>query len=304
MMTRAALVLLIFLPSITFGSAQAPSTSQPASSGRLRQIIPGHYVYTTLNNAGRPFNSGVIVTSEGALVFDALESEAIARAQREAISTAIKQPVRYLVSSSFHDPYSKGNIAYADVFKIGHENYRAGLVDQMTRGKLSAEEQRARMPTQTFRDRLTLYSGGKEIQVLYFGQAHTRGDSIVFVPQDRIAYLSEVSFSDEFPNMAAGYGVSWLRVLDAVEALGADIFVPGHGPIPEDPRATRAALQRMRQILVDARDAIQKEIARGATEDQVVAAVTLQQYEKLPSYAAQREVVVRRMYKELTNNLP
>jgi len=208
------------------------------------------------------------------------------------------------VSSSFHDPYSKGNIAYADVLKIGHDNYRAGLLDQMERGGASAEERQARLPNQTFRDRLTIYFGGKEIQVLYFGRAHTRGDSIIFVPQDRIAYLSEVFFCEEFPNMAQGYGVSWLRVLDAVEALGAEIFVPGHGPIPEDPRGTRAGLHRMRQILVDARDAIQSEIARGATEDQAVAAVKLQQYEKMPTYAAQREVAVRRMYKELTGNLP
>jgi glyoxylase-like metal-dependent hydrolase (beta-lactamase superfamily II) len=113
-----------------------------------------------------------------------------------------------------------------------------------------------------------------------------------------------VFFSEEFPNMAMGYGVSWLRVVDALEALGADIFVPGHGPISEDPRGTRAELHRMRQVLVDARDAIQNEIARGATEDQAVAAVKLEQYAKLPSYPAQREVVVRRMYKELTGNLP
>ena len=151
---------------------------------------------------------------------------------------------------------------------------------------------------------MTLHLGGKEIQILYFGPAHTKGDSILFVPQDRIAYMSEVFFNQEFPNMAGGYGVSWIRVLDAVKALGADIFVPGHGPIPEDPKQTRAALDRMRQILVDARDGIQSEIARGATEDQVVAAVKLQQYEKLPSFAGQREVVVRRMYKELKGDLP
>ena len=310
-MTKSA-ILLIVLPSILWfpeqelrnpAASQAPSSGRTASSGSLRQIIPGHYVYST-TTAGRIFNSGVIVTNEGALVVDALDSEAIARAERESISSTTKQSVRYLVSSSFHDPFSKGNIAYADVFKIGHENYGAGLLDQMKRGGASAEEQRSRLPAATFRDRMTLYFGGKELQILYFGPAHTRGDSIVFVPQDRIAYLSEVFFSEEFPNMAQGYGVSWLRVLDAVEALGADIFVPGHGPIPEDPRETRPGLRRMRQILIDARDAIQNGIARGATEDQAVAAVTLQQYEKLPTYAAQREVAVRRMYKELTGNLP
>jgi ribulose 1,5-bisphosphate carboxylase large subunit-like protein len=93
-------------------------------------------------------------------------------------------------------------------------------------------------------------------------------------------------------------------VVDAVEALGPDIFVPGHGPIPEDPKGTRAGLHRMRQILVAARDAIQNQIARGASEDQPVAAVKLQDYEKLPAYATQREVVVRRMFKELTGQPP
>src|SRR5439155_19841140 len=135
MMTKSAAAPLIFLSSILFVSAQeqSPLAGRTASSGSLRQIIPGHYVYST-TNAGRVFSSGVIVTSEGALVVDALDSEAIARAERESISSIIKQPVRYLVSSSFHDPFSKGNIAYADVFKIGHENYRAGLLDQMVRG--------------------------------------------------------------------------------------------------------------------------------------------------------------------------
>src|SRR3989442_6354799 len=259
--------------------SQARVVAQASKSGSLKQIIPGHYVYS-INREGRIFSSGVVVTSEGVLVFDALESEAVARAERESIASVIKQPIRYLVSSPFHDPFSKGNLAYADVFKIGHENYRAGLLDQMQRGRLSAEEQRARLPNATFRDRMTLHFGGKEVQILYFGPAHTKGDSILFVPQDRIAYLSEVFFNEEFPNMAGGYGVSWIRVLDAVKALGADILVPGHGPIPEDPKQTRAVLDSMRQILVDARDGIQNEITRGATEDQDDSAVTIQQYEK------------------------
>jgi cyclase len=302
MTTKPATVLLILLALQGSAASQAPA-DRAAGQGRLRQIIPGHYVYTA-NRAGRPFNSGVVATTEGVLVFDALESEAIARAEQRAIADVIKQPIRYLVSSPFHDPFSKGNLAYGDVFKIGHEEYRAGLLDQMQRGNLGGDEQRTRMPNATYRDRMTFYLGGKEIRVLHFGAAHTKGDSILFVPQDRIVYMSEVFFNEEFPNMAGGYGVSWVRVLDAVRALDADIFIPGHGPIPDDPKQTRAALDRARQILVDARDGIQNEIARGATEDQAVATVKLQQYEELPSFAAQREVVVRRIYKELKGTLP
>jgi glyoxylase-like metal-dependent hydrolase (beta-lactamase superfamily II) len=267
-------------------------------TGTLRQIAPGHYVYTSAT-----YNSGIIATSEGVVVVDALNSEAVARAERDAIASATGQPVRVLVSSTFHNNYSKGNIAYADVLKIGHENYRTDLLDLMQREKVSAEEQKARFPNQTFRDRMTLYLGGKEIQILYVGRAHTRGDSIIFVPQDRIAYLSELHFADQFLFINDGYGLDWLRALDAIEALDADIFVPGHGPMPADPRETRQGLRRFRQMLVDVRDAVQAQIARGATEDQAVAAIRWPQYEKLQGYDAQRETAVRRLYQQLTGKL-
>ena len=294
-----SLILLALHGSL---AAQAPATNQAARTGSLKQIIPGHYVYTT-NNEGRLFNSGVVATNDGVLVFDALDTDAIARAERQAIVNVIKQPVRYLVSSPFHDPFNGGSAVYADVFKIAHENYRAGLIDQMQRGNVPADVQRMRMPNATYRDRMTFYLGGKEIQVLHVGSAHTKGDSVLFVPQDRIAYLSEVFFNEEFPNMAGGYGVSWVRALDALKALDVDIFIPGHGPIPDDPKQTRAALDRARQILVDARDGIQNEIARGATEDQAVAAVKLDQYSKLYAFMGQREVVLRRIYRELKGTL-
>src|SRR5207302_4221986 len=117
---------------------------------------------------------------------------------------------------------------YADVWKIGHELYRTDLVRQMERDKAPPEEQKARLPNQTFRDRITLYLGGKEIQVLYLGRAHTRGDSIVYVPQDRIVYLSEVFSAGQFLFMNDGYGLDWLKAVETAAGLGAEIFVPGH----------------------------------------------------------------------------
>jgi len=306
-MSRPAIVLAILLGGALFVSAkgqQPTPAALPPSTGSLRQLIPGHYVWMSNSPPRANYNSGVIVTSEGVVVLDALESEAIARAQREAIASVIKQPVRALVSSSHHAQYSKGNIAYQDVWKIGHETYRADLLTLMEQGKISADEQRARLPNQTYRDRLTFYLGGKEIQVLYFGQAHTRGDSVIFVPQDRIAYPSEILFANQFPTLGEGEVLGWLRALEQVDALEADIFVPAHGPIQDDPRQTRQELRRFRQIFTDARDAVQKEIARGATEDQTSDAVLLPQYDKLPVNKGQREGLVRRMYRELSAKRP
>ena len=114
---------------------------------------------------------------------------------------------------------------------------------------------------------MTLYLGGKEIQILHVGRAHTRGDSIIYVPQDRIAYLSELFFAEQFLYIDDGYGLDWLKTLDAIDALGATIFVPAHGPIPADPRETQQSLRRSRQMLVDIRDAVQQEVAQGLAED-------------------------------------
>ena len=296
------IVLLCSLPAFSQETQRSPAGQAAAernSPGPLRQIIPGHYVYTSTN-----FNSGIIVTSEGAVVLDALNSETVARAERAAIANTIGAPVRVLVSSTFHDNYSKGNVAYADAWKIGHENYRTDLLALMQREKAPAEEQKARLPNQTYRDRVTLYLGGKEIQILYVGRAHTRGDSIIYVPQDRIAYLSELFFNEQFAYIDDGYGVDWIKALDTVEGLGAEIFVPAHGPIPADPRETQQGLRRFRQMLVDIRDAVQQAIARGATEDQAVATVQWPQYEKIRGYNAQRETAVRRLYLQLTGALP
>src|SRR5436190_10447935 len=111
------------------GAAEEPR------SDALRQIIPGHYMYTFGN-----LNSGVIATSEGVVVLDAVESESVSRAERDAIAKTIGQPVRFLVSSTHHDNYSKGNLAFADVWKIGHQNYRNDLITLLERQKASPEE--------------------------------------------------------------------------------------------------------------------------------------------------------------------
>jgi hypothetical protein len=100
-------------------------------------------------------------------------------------------------------------------------------------------------------------------------------------------------------------GVDHVRSLRHTAArTRSQIADPTMGQYADDPKQTRAALDRMRQLLVDVRDRIQAEIARGATEAQTVATVTLQQYEKMPQFARTREAVVRRIYQELKGTLP
>ena len=289
------------------GSGSRALSRQPAEGegrGGLQEIQPGHYAYLHTDDTpgvSSTFNSGIIVTSEGVVVVDALGSETIAREVREAIAGVTDQPVRYLVSSTFHGRFTGGNAVYRDVFNIAHESYRADLLGLLSH--MPPEQQLARLPDQTYRERVTLHLGGKEIRILHLGRAHTRGDSIVFVPADRVAYLSEVFNFDEFPYTNDSYPGDWLRTLEAVEALEADVFVPGHGFLPDDRAATRAGLAGHRQILLDVREAVEEQVARGATEDAAVAAIDLPQYRRFQGYSRAMEMAVRRTYLELTTGL-
>jgi glyoxylase-like metal-dependent hydrolase (beta-lactamase superfamily II) len=288
-------------PAVLAGGQTTPLGSR---AGGLQQLLPDHYVYLHTDSTpgvSSTFNSGVIVTSEGVVVVDALSSVAIARRVREAIGRVTAQPVRVLVSSTFHGRFTGGNAVYQDVLNIGHEHYRADLAHLLKAA--SPEERAARLPDQIFRGRVTLHLGGKEIQVLHLGRGHTRGDSIVFVPGDRIAYLSEVFNHDEFPYSVDGFPGEWLKTLEAAEKLEADIFVPAHGFVPANPRETRQGLARHRQILLDVQQAVQKEIARGATEDQAVANIDLPQYHHFQGYSQAMRMAVRRTYQELTGRL-
>src|SRR6266511_4034212 len=87
-MQKLTVSLIILIVCGLFAFSQ-----QPQRSDALRQIIPGHYVFTSST-----YNSGVIATSEGVIVLDALNSAPVARAEREAIADTIRQPVRLLVS--------------------------------------------------------------------------------------------------------------------------------------------------------------------------------------------------------------
>jgi hypothetical protein len=131
------------------------------------------------------------------------------------------------------------------------------------------------------------------------------GNILVYPARSPIAVIINRFAGDRQPFWVYGRdnGLDWLKSLDAVEALGAEIFVPAHGPIPADRRETKQGLARFRQMLVDIRDGVQMEVARGATEEQPVAAVKWPQYEKLQGYSARHDVAVRRLYEQLTGAL-
>jgi cyclase len=86
-------------------------------------------------------------------------------------------------------------------------------------------------PTRTFSSELALDAGGREVRLIEVGPAHTPGDLIAWVPDARVAIAADILFVGVTPIMWAGPLANWIAALERLLELGAERFVPGHGPL-------------------------------------------------------------------------
>jgi len=95
-----------------------------------------------------------------------------------------------------------------------------------------------RLPSQTFEGRLELDVGGRTVEVIEVGPAHTGGDAILHVPGAATVFTGDILFIDGTPIIWAGPISNWIAACDRIIALGARTLVPGHGPITDNDGVT------------------------------------------------------------------
>jgi glyoxylase-like metal-dependent hydrolase (beta-lactamase superfamily II) len=83
-------------------------------------------------------------------------------------------------------------------------------------------------PTVTMNDRMTLYRGGREIQIMFLGRAHTGGDVAVYFPDDKVVFTGDMALNGP-SYLGDGFVDEWPQTLENLKALDFDVFVPGHG---------------------------------------------------------------------------
>jgi glyoxylase-like metal-dependent hydrolase (beta-lactamase superfamily II) len=93
------------------------------------------------------------------------------------------------------------------------------------------DEVRLVPPTRTFAGELDLEVGGRHVRLLEVGPAHTSGDLLVWVPDAAVAIAADILFIGVTPIMWAGPVERWIAALERLLDLGAERFVPGHGPV-------------------------------------------------------------------------
>lgn len=241
------------------------SGSLQASPPTVRRLASG--IYAAIGDTGRGSegraNAGFIVTSQGVVVIDALGSPQQGEQLLQEIRKVTRQPIRWLILTHHHPDHHFGAVVFrrAGAKVIAHPNRRV-LASEAGEDALMADWVRvvgldamrgfefADTPDVPVTTADTLYLGGRTIVASHPGAAHSAGDLMVWLPQERILFAGDLLIEDGVTMVVDGSSGVLLTALDSIDRLDPKTVVPGHGTIPQRPASllacTRSYFVRLR----------------------------------------------------------
>jgi glyoxylase-like metal-dependent hydrolase (beta-lactamase superfamily II) len=236
----------------------------------LRQIARD--VYACLQpDRGLGWSNSGFVDRGGGLVVDTFWDLPRTRRLIETYARVRSEPPRRLVNTHHNGDHCWGNQLFPDAEIIGHRlcaaafgKERPEALEAIRRSGGSGDPALRAFaaaladydfsgitltpPTVLFDERMTLELDGRPAELVYVGPAHTIGDVIVHLPEDRIVFTGDILFRLCTPIGWEGTFAKWIAALDHIIALAPDVVVPGHGPLCgiEGPREMQAYLAYVR----------------------------------------------------------
>lgn len=217
------------------------------------QLSENTYAYTA---EGDP-NSGVIIGDDGVLIVDATATPSMAQDLIAKIRSVTDKPIKYVVLSHYHAVRVLGASAY---FKEGAQQVIAsrGTYEMIAeRGEADMKSEIERFPrlfagvetvpgltwpTLVFEKELTLFLGKLEVRIAHVGPGHTKGDTIVWIPAQKVLFSGDLVEYDAACYCGDAQLEEWPATLEALRALGAEKLVPGRGPALMNPQEVHKGL--------------------------------------------------------------
>jgi cyclase len=149
------------------------------------------------------------------------------------------------------------------------------------------------LPKKTFEGELSLQVGDKTVHLIEVGPAHTRGDTLVYIPADRVIFTGDILFVGSHPIAWAGPLSNWMRACDRILAMDVETVVPGHGPITD-----KHGVSEVRNYLVYIFDEVRKRYDAGMSSFDAARDIPLERYASWTD-GERIAVTVAAIYREL-----
>ncbi|MEV0369668.1 MBL fold metallo-hydrolase [Streptomyces sp. NPDC050636] len=213
------------------------STESPVAEPYLTELDTGVHAFIQPDGGWCLNNAGFVTDGDATLVVDTAATDRRARLLRRRIAESGAPTPRTVVNTHHHGDHTYGNGVFApEATIIGHAACRrellaAGHQLHLVWPHVEYGDIRLTAPTVTFTDELTLHIGDIEVRLIHPGIAHTPGDTIVWLPQQRIVFTGDLVFHGGTPFVFMGSLTGSLRALEVLRGLDAVTVVPGHGPV-------------------------------------------------------------------------
>ena len=207
-------------------------------------------------------NTGIVVGDDAVMVIDTQATPVMAEDVIRRVREVTDKPIKYVVLSHYHAVRVLGASAYGAQQIIASQDTRDLIVERGEADKASEIGRFPRLfdavesvppgvtwPTLTFSGKMTLWLGKLEVQLLQLGRGHTKGDTVVWLPQERILFSGDLVEFDATPYAGDAYFRDWPATLDAVAALKPAKLVPGRGAALQTPEQVAKGLAGTRAFV-------------------------------------------------------
>ena len=187
-------------------------------------------------------NTGIVMGDEAVLVADTQATPAMAQDVIRRIREVTDKPIRYVVLTHYHAVRVLGASAYAPREIIASQDTWDLIVERGEADKASEIGRFPRLfqnvdtvppgltwPSITFQGRMTLRLGKLEVQLLQLGRGHTKGDTVVWLPHERVLLSGDLVEFEATPYAGDAYFRDWPATLERLAALEPLALVPGRG---------------------------------------------------------------------------
>jgi glyoxylase-like metal-dependent hydrolase (beta-lactamase superfamily II) len=249
-------------------ASQADLVEKKVSFDRLSDHA---YAYTA---EGDP-NTGIVVGDDAVMVIDTQATPVMAQDVIRRIREVTDKPIRYVVLSHYHAVRVLGASGYRPEHVIASRDTYDLIVERGEQDMKSEIERFPRLfravesvpgltwPTLVFERRLTLRLGKLEVEIMQLGRGHTKGDTVVWLPQEKILFSGDLVEYDATPYTGDAYLTDWPATLDAIAALAPEKLVPGRGATLQTPEAVKAGLDGTRAFVTEMFGAVRRGAAAG-----------------------------------------
>jgi glyoxylase-like metal-dependent hydrolase (beta-lactamase superfamily II) len=313
-MTRRRAVIAAFLIcaiGTAFSASAQVRTAFPDKRGfkltdfpRVVKLATNVYGYEDIRQPGFTTVTMFVVGSDGVLIADGQGSPAATQKLLDEIRKITPKPVKWYIVGSDHGDHTAGNsVLPKDITYVVSKNSRAQLERDAANPNRQPNAPAVIVPPQAMAsDKETMNIGGIEVQAIFAGRAHTGGDLLVYLPKEKILFMSEVFLNRVFPAMRSAYPTEWLTVIDKALKMDVQRFVPGHGFI-EEPAASREELIEYRKALHFVIDEVYRLHKAGLSADDAIKQANWGPYTDWYLRDQQAPIAVRKVYEEIEGKL-